>query len=117
TGAGVAPPGPGAPDRGGSPPRPGRARGCSRRGAPRRSRGSQPLAHPRGEDVQLIAVLGDGATGDLDAPFGELLDDLLAGQRVFLMLVPDQLLHLWLYGPGAPILAGGGRAAGREEEL
>src|SRR5205809_2927580 len=117
TAAGAGRSAPGVPARGGSPPRPARARGCSRRGAPRRRRGSQPLPHARGEDVELVAVFGDGAPGDLDAPFRELLDDLLVGERVLGIFVRDQLLDLGLDGARAGVLAGGGRQAAREEKL
>src|SRR6266516_6252134 len=117
TAAGAGRSAPGGPARGGSPPRPARARGCSRRGAPRLRRCSQPLAHARGEDIELVAVFGDGAPGDLDAPFRELLDDLLVGERILGIFVRDQLLDLGLDGARARVLAGRRREAAREKEL
>src|SRR5258706_1591257 len=39
------------------------------------------LAEVRREDVELVAVFGDGAAGDGDAFFGEHLHDFLVGQR------------------------------------
>src|SRR2546426_9305388 len=66
----------------GSPPRPWRGRGRSLPAVRRGWRGSQALPHPRGQDAELVAVLGHGAARDLHPALPEQLHDLLVGERV-----------------------------------
>src|SRR5690242_11016541 len=81
------------------------------------SRGSQAFAHPRGQDAELVAVLGDRAAGDLDALPLEQLDDLLIGQRILRRLIVHELLNLRLDRSGARVLSGRGREAARGKGL
>ena len=55
---------------------------------------SYALPHPGRQHAQLVAVLGDGAAGDLHAAVLENVHDRLIGQRALGVLFLDQLLDL-----------------------
>ena len=57
---------------------------------------SYALAHARGENTELVAILGDGAARDLDTVLLQDVDDGLIGQRMLGILVGDELLDLRL---------------------
>src|SRR5688500_15401580 len=75
------------------------------------------LALRRRQDAHLLAVLGHGAAGDVDAALLEQLDDLLVGVRPLGVLGVDQLLDLRLDRLRRQVLAVGARDARVEEEL
>src|SRR5690606_29025532 len=54
------------------------------------------LALAARQDAELLAVLRDGAAGDVDAALLEQLDDLLVRMRALGILAGDQLLDLGL---------------------
>src|SRR5690606_41109992 len=77
---------------------------------------SHPLAHPSGEDAQLVAILGDRASGDLDPLLLQDIDDRLVGERLRRVLLRDQLLDLGLATAGGYLLPRGrGQGRGAEE--
>src|SRR5437868_2292781 len=78
---------------------------------------SYALSHPGGENTELVAVLGDGAAGDLDSALAEDVDDGLIGERVLWIFFLDELLQLRLDPTRRDVLPIRSREAGGEEEL
>jgi hypothetical protein len=69
------------------------------------------------EDAELVAVLGDGASGDLHARLLEDLHDGLVGERAPGVFARHQLLDLVLDAARRHVVAVGSLEPRREEEL
>src|SRR5207249_1060661 len=70
---------------------------------------------PGGGDVEDLAVLGDGAPGQVDALLFELVDDLIVVEGIVLVFVVDDELELFLDRVPAHLFAlGAGGASGEE---
>src|SRR4051812_21396105 len=68
---------------------------CSSLQSPAGSR-AYPLAHSRGKNSELIAILRDGATRDLNSAFAEDVDDRLIGEWMLWIFFLHELLELRL---------------------
>src|SRR5688572_25517089 len=81
---------------------------------PRRARSEHLFALARRQDAQLLAVLGHGAAGDIDAGLLQQLHDLLIAVGPLDVLAVDQLLDLRLHGLRGEVVAVGSRDAAVE---
>src|SRR5262245_59701509 len=82
-----------------------------------RARSEDLTALAAGEDAQLLAVLGDGAAGDLDVLVPQELHDLLIRVGVLRALGGDDLLDLELDRLGGQVVAVGAGNTGVEKVL
>src|SRR5262245_35364096 len=73
---------------------------------------SELFALSGGRDQQVLAVLGDGPSGDFDALPAHLIDNLLVRHRILLVFLGDDLEELLLDRvPGDFVTVGRLRAA------
>ena len=78
---------------------------------------SVPLPHVARQNVQLVAIFGNGAAGNRDPAFAENLNDFLVAQRIFRIFAFHQVGDGALDAGIAHRFARGGLVSGREEIL
>src|SRR6266513_4744434 len=81
-------------------------------------RGSgDPTAEARRQDIELFAVLGHGATSDLESLLVQFLRDRIVRKWIALVLLVDERLDDVLRRAGGDVFAVLGLETAREEEL